>query len=559
MDKQKILLCTASSELDNFTRNFSKDFEITEEPNIKKLIDTIQTFNPNIIVLTEKYLASTKVDILMSYFKQIRFYSNARILYFTPRNYGDILIHTIITNYHVYDLFLGSNINTLEFKKSLYQGKLLKDVSHLILKDDQVKEINEPKEVVEVEKVVEKIVEIEKPVEVERIIEVEKIVEVEKPVEVERIVEKVVEIEKVIEKQASSRNKAIGFFSCTDNIGKTFLGCNIAYMLSKNMKIVLLSVDKSREAVFYFSSMVKSSPDINGIFESYKISPSLEVVCVRSNVTGLDIYEFSNDYSHKADIIIYDIAASNNIDVLKTCLSICDDSIFVCDTSIVNIHSLGKYINYLEKSNLKFKDKKSVLINEQYISQFLSKENVINIINQSSDIQFDNIYELNSFRPLSIECLYKGVPIVEFNSIVFKEFENLIREMHLKDEQVESRGRVVSNPVNNSYNERSYQGQVIENNNYERNYQERVIENNSYSNSTQEDRITQGGAPAYAEQAASRVSSPTFGQSSKELITRQETSANQPISVGSGIESKDKVEEEKNKMRKRFIYKIRSN
>lgn len=543
MEKQKVLVCTASPELDNFIRNFSKDFEITEETNIKRLIDTIQSFNPDIIVLTEKYLASTKVEMLLSYFRQIRFYSNARILYFTPRSYGDILIHSIITNYHVYDLFLGSNINTLEFKKSLYQGKLLKDVSHLLLKDDQLKTANIPtKEIVEVEKIVERIVEVERPVEVEKIIEIEKIVE--KPVEVERIVERLVEVEKVIEKHTSDiKCKVIGVFSSTDNIGKTFISSNIGYMLSKDKKVALLTLDKTREGVFYFSSFIKSSPEINGIFEIYKINPNYEFINVRSNATGVDIYEFNNEYIRKFDVIIYDMSATNNIDTVKSCLSICDDSIFVCDTSIVNVFSLGRYLDQLQKNSAKFKGKKSLLINEHYISQFINKENIINIINQSSDIQFDNIYRLNSYRPLSIECLYKGVPIVEYNSIVSEEFDSLINDMKL-NKPVEQNSQNSSEPVNPG----DVLGKIVQQPVRE---QKNVAASNTQEQQSQAEisEANEEHSETKTSQELVRVPAPTFGQGDK----------NQPVSVGRGLESKDKVEDEKNKMRKRFIYKMRSN
>lgn len=506
MPKQKILLCTASPELDKFIKNFTHDFEILEEPNIKKLIETIQSFNPDIIVLSENYLASTKVDVLLKYFKQIRYYTNARIIYFTPRKYGDILIHKIISNYQVYDIFMGSSINTVEFKKCLYQGKLLKDVAHLLLKDDELKR-KENEIVVEkvIEKPVEKIVEkiIEKPVEVEKIIEVEKIVE--KPIEVEKIVEVEKVIEKVVEKTRGNHAKTIGFFSSSDNIGKTFISINVGYLLSKTSKVAILNIDKKREGAFFFSSIIKDNPRIEGIFEKYTINQNLEFVCIREDFSGVDIYEFNNEYAPKFDVLIYDVGALNNIDVLKSCYSISDDVVFVCDTSIINLHSLGRYIEALKKNNVKFKNIKSLLINEYYTSQFINKENILSIINQNTDIEFDKVHKLNSYRPLSLECLFKGIPIVEYNSIVAEDFEVLVKDL-------------TSN----------------------------TVQDNTFAR----------------DKESGKVPLPSFIQSSKDMPTDNQSnyqSTNVPIKIGRALTNKETEIEQKNKKKNRFIYKIRSN
>lgn len=513
MDKPKILLCTASPELDNFIRNFSKDFEISEEPNIKKLIETMKSNVPDVIVLTENYLASTKVDILLSYFKQIRYYTNARIIYFTPRTYGDILIHNIIKNYQVYNLFLGSSVNTAELKKCLYQGKLLKDVAHLLLSDEEgakagsgspfVVEVEKP-----VERIVEKIVEVEKPVEVivERPVEVEKIIEVEKIVE--KPVDRIVEVEKIVEVDKGTgrkRGRVITFTSSRDGVGKTFISSNVACILAQSKKVAILSVDNNLEGLFFFSSMIKEDPVINGIFETYKISENLEFTCIASNFTGMDIYEFNEQHLEDVDIMIYDLGSGNSNDIIKSCLSVSDDIVFVSDTSVINIHSLGRYIEQLTDSSVRFKGSKILLINEYFNSSVINQENILNIIRENSDMKFDNFLMFNSYRPLSIECLFKGIPIAEYNSVVFDEFTTLTNN-------------ILAENITASF--------------------------------------------ASKPQETNRSPLPIFGHRQEEPQIQGDSrgyeESNSPINIGRGLVSKEKLEEEKNKMRKRFIYKIRS-
>jgi hypothetical protein len=65
----------------------------------------------------------------------------------------------------------------------------------------------------------------------------------------------------------------------------------------------------------------------------------------------------------------------------------------------------------------------------------MNTDNILRIIKQYCDIEFTKIQKLNSYRPLSIECLFKGIPIVEYNSIVMKDFE-LLAENLLNNEKV---------------------------------------------------------------------------------------------------------------------------
>lgn len=509
MEKPKILLCTASLELDNFIKNFSKDFQISEEPNIKKLIETIHSYAPDVIVLTENYLASTKVDILLSYFKQIRYYTNARIIYFTPRTYGDILVHNVIKNFQVYNLFLGSSVNTAELKKCLYQGKLLKDVVHLLISDDEsVMGDSIDTRIVEVEKLVERIVEVEKPVEVivERSVEVERIVEVEKIIE--RQVDRIVEVERIVEVDKGSgrkRAKVITFTSSRDGVGKTFISANSACILAQSKKVTVLSIDNNREGLFFFSSMIKEEPIVNGVFETYKINDNLNFTCIASDFTGMDIYEFNEQHLEEVDIMIYDLGADNSNDIIKSCLSVSDDVVFISDTSVINIHSLGRYIDQLMDNNVRLKGSKMLLINEYFSSSMINQENILNIIRENSDIKFDSFLMLNSYRPLSIECLFKGIPIAEYNSVVFAEIASLMND-------------ILAESIPASF--------------------------------------------ASMPQETNKSPLTIFGHHPEEAKIQRENNdyeeSNSPMNIGRGLISKEKLEEEKNKMRKRFIYKIRS-
>ena len=208
--KKKILLCTLSDDLNRFLANYKDDFTFREIVDTEGLVDAVRDYTPDIIIITEAFLGKKDANGISQLIKGVRYYSNARIIFFTHRTYGDVVLHNLIKYYQVYDIYIGTNINSHELKNSLYKGKRMREVAHLMLPDDLQGDVDlsasGKKKIIEkiVEVPVDRIVEVP----VEKIVEVpvEKIVEVpvEKVVEVpvDRIVEKVVEVpvDRIVEK-----------------------------------------------------------------------------------------------------------------------------------------------------------------------------------------------------------------------------------------------------------------------------------------------------------------------------------------------------------------------
>lgn len=436
MGKKKILLCTLSNDLNNFIFNYKDDFDFEEEVDADNLVAAIQRFSPDIIIVTEAFFGKKDAVQVEESIGQIRYYTNARIIYFTNRVYGDTLIHNLIKNYQVYDLYTGANINSADLKDSIYRGKLLKEVAHLMLPDDQVDE-GGPRRKAAPEKVIEKIV--EKPVEkvVEKIIEkpVEKIVEkiVEKPVE--KIVEKIVEVEKIIEvekpveiavpeKKVITKARAVSFVSNNDNIGKSFISSNLGYVAAAHRKVIILNLDTNGVGIYYFSSMVNDSNSFkDNNMNVAQINDNLRYYTFDGEYSALDFYDFHNRQLDGNDLIIYDVGATNSLDIVKACASVSNDLVFVCNMDIKSHYNMKKMFDDIVEQNIRIEGKASLVINEYYDSNVIDEDKIIDFITSDNDITFKRIYKVESYRPESLEYLYKGVPIVSDNVDLRKKID----------------------------------------------------------------------------------------------------------------------------------------
>lgn len=436
MGKKKILLCTLSNDLNNFILNYKDDFDFEEEVDADDLVATIQRFAPDIIIVTEAFFGKKDAAQIEESIGQIRYYTNARIVYFTNRVYGDKLIHNLIKNYQVYDLYTGANINSADLKDSIYRGKLLKEVAHLMLPDDEADE-GGPRRRAIPEKVIEKIV--EKPVEkiVEKIVEkpVEKIVEkiVEKPVE--KIVEKIVEVEKIIEvekpveiavpeKKIITKARTVSFVSNNDNIGKSFISSNLGYAASAHRKVIILNLDTNGVGIYYFSSMVKDDNSFkDNNMNVARINDNLSYYTFDGDYSVLDFYDFHNRQIDGNDLIIYDVGAANGLDIIKACASVSSDLVFVCNMDVKSHYNLKKMFADIMEHNIRIEGKASLVINEYYDSKVIDEDKIIDFITSENDITFKRIYKIDSYRPESLEYLYKGVPIVSENTDLRKKID----------------------------------------------------------------------------------------------------------------------------------------
>ena len=465
--KKKILLCTLSDDLNRFLANYKDDFTFREIVDTEGLVDAVRDYTPDIIIITEAFLGKKDANGISQLIKGVRYYSNARIIFFTHRTYGDVVLHNLIKYYQVYDIYIGTNINSHELKNSLYKGKRMREVAHLMLPDDLQGDVDlsasGKKKIIEkiVEVPVDRIVEVP----VEKIVEVpvEKIVEVpvEKVVEVpvDRIVEKVVEVpvdrivevpvEKVVEVQVEKivkvpvdrivevpigktdaemqqrRARTVAFLSGSDNVGKSFLSANIAHSISSGQKVAILNLDKYGEGAYYFSGMIspKSTKTENNIDVS-RISQNLTYYTFNKLYSVVDFYDFhNNQIESDNDLIIYDVGADNGLDIIKACSSVSNNIMFVCNMDIISHYGLKRLFAQIEDNNIKIDRKISLIINEYYDLHSISEEKIIDFITKDTDITFKKVYKIGSYRQDSLEYLYKGIPLTTYNNDLKSKLE----------------------------------------------------------------------------------------------------------------------------------------
>lgn len=469
--KKRVLLSTGIESINDFLMSFENDFEFEECSNPDELERIIKKYNPEIIVLSEKFGENEDDHNPLQIVETIRLISPARIIYMAKERYaGDPFLNDLI-GYGIYDIFHKREIPRVELKERLYTPATLQSVAYLRVSrkstapDENQIQSTEPQVIIK-EVPVEKVKEVIKEVPVEKIKEVpveKKIVQiVEKPIiKTEKVVEKV-----YVKMAPEGFKKTISVVSPAST-GKTFVAVNLAYMLSKDRATALVDLDLRKRSVYYSFNMAEA-----GIADSLKSSINaasvedviqhaykppgrkLRVYSDHRNIKQYDImadefYTLNDILKNQNDIVIYDCSSAFN-NLTKICITTSDVILLVVtqdkrylDDTLDLLVSMSKAKIPSDKVVLivnKYKELRS--ITDKDIFTYLSE---IEIDGKNTKNNFKQIFTIKEASDLAINSYLECLPAIGLkNSEELQACFTDIRNALLGELQNESSNNLMS-------------------------------------------------------------------------------------------------------------------
>ncbi len=238
-----------------------------------------------------------------------------------------------------------------------------------------------------------------------------KVIEVEKEVIKERTVEKPVIIEKEVLKVTSFRSDSIITLISNCSSGKTYLGWNLAYALSRIYKVALINIDTNNSANCYFGIEKdnlafkdlgrKNLKEV--IDDGYKVNKNLTVYTgefgVKTHIKTDVLLKVISYLRNENNIVIID-TATGLTDNLMAAINYSNDLIFVydLDNSHLKLNNimLSKIENDISFSNT------TAVINNVYEG---SKE-LVNVDKYLKSLKFKDVLTVRNCGKTSYDYMY---------------------------------------------------------------------------------------------------------------------------------------------------------